>query len=82
MTEKYLDTKELCEIIKYKPQSVYNLINKGELVLGKHYLKPSSKKLVFIYSAILEWMGEGRGEIGDLPIDLASEDEEKCLVNI
>ena len=57
MNERYLDTKELCEIIKYKPQSVYNLINKGELVLGKHYLKPSSRKIVFIYSAIMEWMG-------------------------
>lgn len=56
MEETYLNTKEVCEMIKYKPQSVYNLINKGELVLGKHYLKPSSRKLVFIQSAMLEWM--------------------------
>lgn len=82
MTERYLDTKELCEIIKYRPQSIYNLINKGELVLGIHYLKPSSRKLLFIYSAILEWMEKGRGKVDNLQSNPVSEDKEKCLINL
>ncbi|MFC1590977.1 helix-turn-helix transcriptional regulator [Thermodesulfobacteriota bacterium] len=54
--ERYLSTKELCDMIKYKPQSVYNMIHDEVFLLGVHYMKPSPRKLVFIHSAILEWM--------------------------
>ena len=62
MEELYLDLKELCERIKYKPQSIYNNINKGIFVKGKHYIKPSARKLLFKWSGIREFIGE----VGDI----------------
>ena len=56
--EEYLTVDELSIRIKYSKQSLYNLIYKGSFVLGKHYLKPSPKKILFKWSQIREWMGE------------------------
>jgi predicted DNA-binding transcriptional regulator AlpA len=57
MDEKYLSMEELLEITKYKKQSIYNLINRGVFVKGVHFLKPSSRKLIFRHSAIMDWLG-------------------------
>ena len=54
--EEYLTVKELSARIKFSNQSLYNLIYKGTFVLGKHYLKPTPKKILFIWSEILGWM--------------------------
>jgi len=56
--EEYLTVKELSNKIKFSRQSLYNLIHKGILVLGKHYLKPTPKKVLFKWSEIRAWMGE------------------------
>ena len=56
--EKYLTVKELSSKIKFSTQSLYNLIHKGTFVLGKHYLKPTPKKVLFKWTEIREWMGE------------------------
>ena len=56
--EKYLTVKELSREIKFSTQSLYNLIHKGTFVLGKHYLKPTPKKVLFKWTEIREWMGE------------------------
>lgn len=56
--EEYLTVKELSEKIKFSKQSLYNLIHRGTFVLGKHYLKPTPKKVLFKWSKIREWMGE------------------------
>ena len=56
--EEYLTVDELSARIKYSKQSLYNLIHKDSFVLGKHYLKPSPKKILFKWSQIREWMGE------------------------
>ena len=56
--EEYLTVKELSDKIKFSKQSIYNLIHKGILVLGKHYLKPTPKKVLFKWTEIREWMGE------------------------
>jgi len=56
--EKYLTVKELSIKIKFSTQSLYNLIHKGTFVLGKHYLKPTPKKVLFKWTEIREWMGE------------------------
>jgi len=56
--EEYLTVKELSEKIKFSRQSLYNLIHKGTFVLGKHYLKPTPKKVLFKWTEIREWMGE------------------------
>ena len=57
MDEKYLSMEELLEISKYKKQSIYNLINRGVFIKGVHFLKPSSRKLIFRHSAIMNWLG-------------------------
>jgi predicted DNA-binding transcriptional regulator AlpA len=56
--EEYLTVKELSDKIKFSRQSLYNLIHKGTFVLGKHYLKPTPKKILFKWTEIREWMGE------------------------
>jgi predicted DNA-binding transcriptional regulator AlpA len=56
--EEYLTTEELCDRIKYQRQTIYNLIHRRVLVPGKHFLKPSPKKILFRWSAIQAWIGE------------------------
>jgi len=56
--DEYLTVNELSARIKFSKQSLYNLIHKGSLVLGKHYLKPTPKKILFKWSEIQIWMGE------------------------
>ena len=56
--EEYLTVKELSAKIKFSKQSLYNLIHKGTFVLGRHYLKPTPKKILFKWSEIQAWMGE------------------------
>jgi len=56
--EEYLTVKELSDKIRFSRQSLYNLIHKGTFVLGKHYLKPTPKKVLFKWTEIRKWMGE------------------------
>ena len=56
--EEYLTVDELGARIKFSKQSLYNLIHKGTFVLGRHYLKPTPKKVLFKWSEIQVWMGE------------------------
>ena len=56
--EEYLTVSELSEKIKFSRQSLYNLIHKGTFVLGKHYLKPTPKKVLFKWKEIRIWMGD------------------------
>lgn len=58
MKEEYLTVMELSERIKYSVQSLYNLIHNKSLKLKRHYLKPTPKKILFKWTAILQWMGE------------------------
>jgi predicted DNA-binding transcriptional regulator AlpA len=57
--EEYLTVKELSQRIKLAVQTIYNFIHKEKFILGKHYLKPTPKKILFKWSEIKEWMGEG-----------------------
>ena len=79
MDEKYLSMDELLEITKYKKQSIYNLINRGVFVKGVHFLKPSSRKLVFRYSAIMDWLGVNIAI--EEPKDIPNSDK-KPIINI
>lgn len=56
--EEYMTVKELSERVKLAQQTIYNFIHLGKFNLGKHYLKPTPKKILFKWSAIKEWMGE------------------------
>ena len=56
--EEYLTVSELSQKIKFSKQSLYNLIHKGTFILGKHYLKPTPKKVLFKWKEIRRWMGD------------------------
>ena len=62
--EEYLTVAELSKRIKFSKQSIYNLINKKIFIIGKHYLKPRPKKILFKWSEIMTWM-EQRAEPSD-----------------
>ena len=88
--EEYLTVSELSERIKYSRQSLYNLIYKGTFVLGKHYLKPSPKKILFKWSELKIWVGDScnpdkqtTSETGIKIIDIKKcRDEPKSSINI
>jgi len=57
--EEYLTVKELIERIKMAPQTIYNKISskkRKEFLPQIHYVKISRKKILFKWSAILQWM--------------------------
>ena len=56
MVEEYLTVREVSQRTKFAQQSLYNLIHKGAFIQGVHYYKPSRKKVVFLWSAVLAWM--------------------------
>jgi hypothetical protein len=56
--EEYLTVDELTARIKYSRQSLYNLIHRGTLIRGIHFVKPTPKKILFKWSAIQVWMGD------------------------
>jgi len=62
--EEYLTVKELSQRIKLAVQTIYNFIHEEKFILGKHYLKPTRKKILFKWSAIEEWMGVGSEDQG------------------
>jgi hypothetical protein len=92
--EEYLTIQELSARIKFSKQSLYNLIHRGTLVLGKHYLKPTPKKVLFKWSEILAWMGDPSGSTDKItpePVDQSgvikncqygSRTEPRNLINI
>jgi predicted DNA-binding transcriptional regulator AlpA len=57
--EEYLTVKELSQRVKLAVQTIYNFIHEEKFILGKHYLKPTPKKILFKWSEIKEWMGDG-----------------------
>ncbi|MFC1816452.1 helix-turn-helix transcriptional regulator [Thermodesulfobacteriota bacterium] len=54
--EEYLTVDELASRIKFSKRSLYNLIYKKTFVLGKHYFKPTPKKILFKWSEIQTWI--------------------------
>ena len=45
--DEYIPIAEFCKLTGYKRQTVYNKIYRKEFKLGKHYVKPSRKKILF-----------------------------------
>lgn len=54
--EEYLTVDELSSKIKFSKQSLYNLIYKKTFIMGKHYFKPTPKKILFKWSEIQAWV--------------------------
>ena len=75
--EQYLTAKELGERIKMSPGTIRNLVWKKVFIEDIHFLKPTPRKLIFIWSAVEDWLHGGHaGRLaggGSMP---------KCLINI
>ena len=54
--EEYLTTTELSERIKMAPGTIRNLVWKKNLKEGIHYIKPTPRKILFIWSAVETWL--------------------------
>ena len=74
---EFLTTKELSNMIKMAPQTIYNKIHKNEFQLGIHYLKPSRKKILFKKSAIMNWLN-GDSEYQPIRDELQNNFQPKC----
>jgi predicted DNA-binding transcriptional regulator AlpA len=58
----YIGIKELCARLSVARQSIYNKINTGILIEGIHFFKPTGGKLLFKWSAMLEWVERAGGK--------------------
>ncbi len=54
--EEYLTTKELSERVKMAPGTIRNLVWKKVLLENIHYVKPTGRKLLFVWSACEHWL--------------------------
>lgn len=81
--EEYLTTEELSQRIKMKPGTIRNLVSSGKFILNVHYVKPTPKKILYVWSAIEEWLyNPGKAKSRSTPIDLRQKPKDGCLLNI
>lgn len=74
--EQYLTTKELSKRIKMTPGTIRNLVWKKELQENIHFVRPTPRKLLFVWSSIEKWLhGKPLKAKGNDP-------KKKCLINI
>jgi len=86
-TEEYLTTDELSERIKMKPGTIRNLVSNGKFILNVHYVKPTPKKILYVWSAVEEWLyNPGQKRNQNVPTETFGKPIEKtkdgCLLNI
>jgi len=85
--EEYLTTDELSQRIKMKPGTIRNLVSNGTLILNVHYVKPTPKKILYVWSAVEQWLYNpgGRKNRNTAPGTLKKPIEKPkggCLLNI
>ena len=54
--DEYLTVAELSDRIKMAAGTIRNMISRNVFVEGIHYIKPSRKKVLFIWSAVSDWL--------------------------
>ena len=54
--DEYLTINELSSRIKMTPGTIRNLVWKNHLLESVHYVKPTPRKLLFIWSAMEAWL--------------------------
>ena len=54
--EEYLTTKELSARIKIAQGTLRNYVSQQKFQENVHYIKPSKRKLLFLWSAIELWL--------------------------
>ena len=73
--EEYLTTKELAQRVKMAPGTIRNLVWKQELKENIHYVKPTPRKVLFIWAEIKKWLYRE-------PSSLVASTQVKSLINI
>ncbi|MBI9086287.1 MAG: hypothetical protein JEZ11_21990 [Desulfobacterales bacterium] len=58
--EQYLTTDELSKRIKMSPGSIRNLVWKKQLREGEHFVRPTGRKMLFVWSSIESWLFQGK----------------------
>jgi hypothetical protein len=56
--ETYLTTEELSRKIKHAKQTLYNFIHTRVFQQGVHFIKPSRKKILWVWPEIEKWLAE------------------------
>jgi hypothetical protein len=75
--EEYLTTSELSHRIKMTPGTIRNLVWRKEFRENVHYLKPTPRKLLFMWSGVQKWLHrDSSGQLSD------PESARKSLINI
>jgi predicted DNA-binding transcriptional regulator AlpA len=54
--EEYMTVDEVARRIHYSRQSIYNMIHARVFAKGVHYVKPTPKKVLFIWPALKAWL--------------------------
>ena len=54
--EEYLTTNELSCRIKMAPGTIRNLVWKKVFLENVHYVKPTPRKLLFVWSEVEQWL--------------------------
>jgi hypothetical protein len=57
--EEYITTRELSARIKVTPGTIRNMVCRGQLEAGIHYVTGGPGKLLFLWSAIEDWLHAG-----------------------
>lgn len=77
--EEYLTTVELSERIKMAPGTIRNLVWKKKFKENIHYVKPTEKKLLFIWSSVEAWLFS----VSDCPSNgMTEKDPHECRIKI
>ena len=53
---EYITTLELSQRIKLAEGTIRNMVCQGIFVKGVHYVKPSSRKLLFLWQEVESWL--------------------------
>jgi hypothetical protein len=76
--DEYLTVQELSTRIKMAPGTIRNLVWKKAFQENVHYLKPTPRKLLFIWSAVEAWLHRNASQTDTA----TSKSKGKCLINI
>ena len=83
MEEEYLTVEDLSRRIRFSKQTIYNMISSKKFVRGQHYLKPSRKKVLFLWSGIREWLeDQNQGDDESTSGGVSTTDHSKSLIQI
>jgi len=77
--EEYLTTQELSARIKLAPGTIRNLVWQKRLLENVHYVKPTPRKLLFLWSRVEQWL---LGSADPATTGHRAEAAEQSLINI